>query len=69
MPNALVTRAEFGTVLSRVLRWDKYNSWTLYYTDHLQALKEADIMTKIINAEIINEIRWYVLLMLMRADK
>ena len=69
MPNAVVTRAEFGTVLSRVLRWDKYNLWTLYYTNHLQALKDAGIMTNILNPEWTLELRGRVMLMLMRANK
>lgn len=68
-PDAVVTRAQFGTVLSRTLFGDKYNGAVPYYTDHLAALKEAGIMTSIANAEIVNEIRGYVMLMLMRADK
>ena len=29
-PYDKVTRAEFGTILSRLLWWDKYNGWTPY---------------------------------------
>lgn len=68
-PDGVVTRAQFGTILSRTLFWDKYNGSTPYYEAHLAALKEAGIMTSIANAEIVNEIRWYVMLMLMRADQ
>ena len=68
-PNSIVTRAEFGTVLSRLLRWDKYNNGVLYYTDHLQALKDAGIMTNISNPERTKELRGWVMLMLMRTDK
>ena len=68
-PNGIVTRAQFGTILSRTLFGDKYNGATPYYEAHLAALQEAGIMTSIANAEIVNEIRWYVMLMLMRADK
>ena len=68
-PEATITRAQFGTVLSRTLFGDKYNNGKLYYTDHLQALKDAGIMNDIGNPEWKKEIRWYVLLMMMRADK
>lgn len=68
-PETTVTRAQFGTILSRVLRWDKYNNGKLYYTDHLQALKDAGIMTDINNPEWKNELRGFVMLMMMRADK
>ena len=30
-----VTRAEFWTILSRLLYWDKYNWWNPYYQNHL----------------------------------
>lgn len=46
-PDAVVTRAQFGTVLSRALYGDIYNNGDPYYADHLQALKEANIMTNI----------------------
>ena len=68
MPNKTVSRAEFGTVLSRILWWDTYefNKWT-YYTNHLNALKSNSIITNI-DPNII-EYRWYVMLMLYRAAK
>lgn len=66
-PNDWVTRAEFGTVLSRVLWWNK-NEWgTTYYENHLKALKSEWIMKKI-NTPMDKEIRWYVMLMLMRSN-
>ena len=72
LPDDYVTRAEFGTVLSRILRWDKYNiKWTAEkprYTDHLNALKNEWIMTKIDNPQM-QEKRWYVMIMLMRSVK
>ncbi|MDR0608359.1 MAG: hypothetical protein LBG52_08765 [Candidatus Peribacteria bacterium] len=37
MPNNFVSRAEFGTVLARLPRGDKYNERSLYYINHLQA--------------------------------
>lgn len=66
-PNGLVTRAEFWTVLSRILYWDTYNNWTLYYSDHLKILKEKWIIKN--DDPSLEELRWYVMLMLMRAGK
>jgi hypothetical protein len=68
-PNAEVTRAEFGTMLSRTLYGDIYEWGILYYTKHLDALKAAGIMNNITNPENTKEIRWYVMLMLMRAGE
>lgn len=66
-PNATVTRAQFGTVLSRALYDDAYNGGEPYYTNHLQALKDAGIMTNIA-APSVPEVRGYVMLMMMRAE-
>lgn len=67
-PNNTVTRAEFGTVLSRFLYWDTHN-WDVsengWYTKHLMALKLNAIMKKI-DQPMINEIRWYVMIMMKR---
>jgi hypothetical protein len=65
-PKDFVTRAEFWTVLSRVLWWEKYEWWTTYYENHLKALKSEWIMSKI-DTPMDKEIRWYVMLMLMRS--
>ena len=67
-PNMTVTRAQFGTVLSRTLYKDAYNTSTAttWYQRHLEALKEKGIMTKIDNPTI-EEIRGYVMLMFMRS--
>jgi hypothetical protein len=65
-PNAEVDRAQFGTILSRLLRGDKNNGGDIYYQKHLNALKQAWIMTKI-NKPNSKELRWYVMLMMMRA--
>jgi hypothetical protein len=101
-PNKLVNRAQFGTILSRLLFGDTYNIkkddrtlfisakngiktfiykmeqifWRkkdrpileiVWYSKHLQALKAYDIMRKI-DRPMMLELRWYVMLMLMRAD-
>ncbi|MDR2541234.1 MAG: hypothetical protein LBD11_05755 [Candidatus Peribacteria bacterium] len=39
-PLLVVTRAQFGTVLSRLLRQNTYAGGKPYYAKHLQALKE-----------------------------
>ena len=66
MPSKRVSRAEFGTVLSRVLWWNKYEGTNSnYYINHLNALKENNIITNI-NPNI-TEYRAWVFLMLYRA--
>ena len=78
-PNDYVTRAQFGTVLSRLLFGDVYNikdeskvymnAW-FWYKDHLEALKRYWIMTKI-DGDWPNSLerRGWVMLMLQRADE
>jgi hypothetical protein len=68
-PYATITRAEFGTALSRVLYGDVNNGGTPFYAKHLDALKADGIMTQIDNPENRDEIRGYVMLMLMRSEK
>jgi hypothetical protein len=65
-PNDKVTRGEFGTTLSRALWGDKYDGANPYYANHLEALKEAGIMTKIDNPNQM-EVRGWVMLMLERS--
>ena len=66
-PKLRVTRAQFGTIMSRLLWWKKYAWGTPYYRKHLNALKENNIMTQIWNPEWRVELRQWVWLMLMRA--
>ena len=66
-PNGLVTRAEFGTVLSRALYGDVNNGGTPYYVEHLAALKDAGIMNNIDTPSQL-EVRGYVMLMMQRAS-
>jgi len=55
-PNGVVTRAQFGTVLSRAL-WDNmFDGATPYYKEHLEALRDVGIMKKI-DTPNANEIR------------
>jgi hypothetical protein len=70
LPNNIVTRAEFWTVISRMLRWDKYDILDTdnkrYYENHLQILKKDDILTQISNPEARWEIRKWVWLVFRR---
>ncbi len=67
-PEWQVTRAEFGTVLSRALRGTAYNNtWLIYYSNHLNALKNNNIIKN--SNPYLKELRWYVMLMLMRANQ
>ncbi len=66
--NGEVTRAQFGTVLSRAMYGEVHNGWEPYYVKHLNALKTDWIMKNISQASA-PEIRWYVMLMMQRADE
>ena len=65
-PKDNVTRAEFWTLLSRALWWNQNEWWITYYQNHLKALKAEWIMNNI-SFPMDKEIRWYVMLMLMRS--
>ncbi|MEI8091371.1 MAG: S-layer homology domain-containing protein [bacterium] len=69
-PNEEVTRAQFGTTLSRLLYEGENNTsdGTKRYTKHLEALKNAGIM-KNISTPTMDELRGNVFIMLMRASK
>lgn len=71
-PYDLVTRAEFWTILSRALNLNNkakleiMNNSLPYYYEHLRYLKGRWIMNNISNP-MQKEVRWYVMLMLMRS--
>jgi len=65
-PDGIVTRAQFGTVLDRVLNGSTNDGGTPYYAAHLSALKDAGIMNNISTPNA-PEIRGYVMLMMQRA--
>ncbi|MEI6672486.1 MAG: S-layer homology domain-containing protein [bacterium] len=67
-PNGVVTRAQFGTVLDRVLNGATNDGSDPYYTAHLNALKDAGVMNNISNPNA-PEVRGYVMLMMKRADE
>jgi hypothetical protein len=68
-PYLVVSRAQFGTILSRLLWQTTYAGGKMYYTNHLQALKDNGIMTQIDHPEEKQELRQRVRLMLMRSTK
>jgi hypothetical protein len=66
MPDSDVTRAEFGTVFSRILRGSTYEgNDQAWYQRHLQALKDNNIITN--GDPMIKELRARVFLQLYRA--
>lgn len=65
-PDTEVTRAQFGTVLSRTLRGDAYNGGNPFYLFHLDMLQKEGIM-KNIDTPANKEMRGWVMLMLMRS--
>lgn len=65
-PDGVVTRAQFGTVLSRAIRWEYYNGWDPFYNYHLEALNSVGIMKKI-SKPWDYELRGWVMLMLHRS--
>ena len=64
-PFDLVTRAEFATALSRMLY--KLVDWDPYYVTHMAKLKEEWIIMN--DDPNLQELRWYVMIMLMRSAK
>ena len=70
-PYDTVTRAEFGTTLSRAIHkalGNNLSDWNPYYSTHLSYLNSESIMNYIDHPEM-TEQRWYVMLMMMRASK
>ncbi len=68
-PNQYVDRAQFGTIMSRLIFWEK-NNWNIdnRYIDHLKSLKQYQIM-KYINDPSMKELRWYVMIMMQRTNE
>jgi hypothetical protein len=65
-PNDIVTRAEFATALSRMLYWTQ--DWAQkYYTTHLDKLNKEWVISN--TNPNLKELRWYVMIMLMRSAK
>ena len=66
-PYENISKAEFWTLLSRMLRGSQYEWWTPYYANHLNALKAAGIMNQIANAETTIMLKKDIFILLMRA--
>ena len=69
-PNDEVTRAEFATALSRMVYntsdWE-YKATSKYYIHHMEKLVKEWIITN--DNPNMKELRWYVMIMLMRSAK
>ena len=69
-PNDEVTRAEFATALSRMAYWTsdwEYKATSKYYVHHMEKLVKEWIITN--DDPNMKELRWYVMIMLMRSAK
>ena len=68
-PDDVVTRAEFGTMLSRLLFGSLYNidAGDDWYVKHMSALESNNILTK--NDPFMIEKRGYTMLMLERVSE
>jgi hypothetical protein len=65
-PNDIMTRAEVGVVLSRMLRGNKQaGTEEDWFQKHLNALREEDIM-RFIDTPMMLELRGNILIMLWR---
>jgi hypothetical protein len=64
-PSSTVDRAQWGTVLSRILYGNQHNNGNPYYINHLNALNAQSIISNTNPALL--ELRGYVMLMMMRA--
>ena len=62
-PNDEVTRWEFATAFSRMLYWTADGK--PYYVTHLMKLLKEKILTNV--DPNVKELRWYVMIMLMRS--
>lgn len=67
-PDKIVTRAEFGTAFSRVIRWNTFDGAIPFYADHLFALNNIGVM-KDITTPYGHELKWWVMVMMMRLEK
>ena len=66
-PYDKITKAEVATAVSRILWWTQYNWWSPFYINHVNALKNAWILTDNSNINS-NELRWNVMSILMKAN-
>lgn len=73
LPNDIVSRAEFGTIVSRILWWNTFNvihtPLTPFYKLHLNQLKNNNIMTQINKPLTVKELRKRVWLVFKRVSE
>jgi hypothetical protein len=62
-----ITRWEVATAISRILWWAMYDWWKPYYVNHINALKNAWVLSNTSNPKM-NELRWNVMVMIMKAN-
>ena len=62
-----ITKWEVSTAVSRIIWGNKYNWWEPFYSKHMDALKDIWVLKDIYNPNT-NELRWNVMVMLMRAS-
>lgn len=73
-PNKLLDRAEFGTIVSRILWWEKFNvpnatTENKYYVKHLNEVKKENLIVQIENPETIKELRKWIWIVLNKIKK
>ena len=67
-PKQTVTRAIFGTAFSRLLYGDDHNdAWSNWYEAHLEALFVDGIIKN--TTPTLQELRWYIMIMMQRSAK
>lgn len=66
-PYDTITRWEVSTAVSRILWWGQYEWWDPFYRNHMNALRNIWVLDNLNNPNT-NELRWNVMVMLMRAS-
>ena len=65
-PNDNISRWEIATAISRIIWWNKFDWWTPYYMQHINALSNEWILPNTI-AYYQNEKRWDLMVMFLNA--
>lgn len=66
-PQWLVTRGEFATVLARLLYGEEAKGTGFYYDKPIEILRQNGVIKN--TNPLMQEVRWYVMLMLMRSSQ
>ena len=62
-----ITKWEVSTAVSRIIWGNRHDWWEPFYLKHMNALKDIWVLNNIYNPDA-NELRWNVMLMLMKAS-